>query len=554
MITGPVSDSNQALSLSRMIGRKTVKTSSSARQRSSQLFMPFSGKTGSSESTQLRETELIRPSELRQLPPEASIILAPGTPPILASKAIWFTRTEMQTLVQDARAGAASDQDDVAPASGDDSVSPAGNGGAESVGDVSAVTSDARSPASIPPPDPARSKSSDTLEGAIEEGRFQGSTDSGVDTVGAGDQSETEIAAIGEGEVHSPSDHARPEPGAGLQDKDGTAGELATADKVAPQPPMAPNVTGRDPAAWALAQGWLVGPDDADDASVSGGDSDHRPTSLIEEVTESAGDESAESAETRRQDLAVISVSEDVSPEPCVSPDKRVSHGSEDSTGQGVDPVAEDKSEGEIDAVEEGEAHSSGEHAPQEPDARLQDVNVSAVEPETAGKAPSQPSIAPDSTSRNPEARASAQGRRVGPVDLVDASAPVGDSNFGAVSSGEEARDPADDESDATPASDVDPGLRAAIVNRAVYDSIVTRAVSTKSCPAVEKVLTDPSVEVPAGTQPRVIPPGTLGSGVDHADAWSLVFVPDDGRSPVHRILFDKDGVIVGRVGPYHRA
>ena len=95
--------------------------------------------------------------------------------------------------------------------------------------------------------------------------------------------------------------------------------------------------------------------------------------------------------------------------------------------------------------------------------------------------------------------------------------------------------------------------LRAAIVNRAVYDSIVTRAVSTKSCPVVKKVLADPSVDVPAGTQPRVIPPGTLGSGVDHAAFWSLVFVPDDGRSPVCRILFDKDGAIVGRVGPYHR-
>ena len=92
------------------------------------------------------------------------------------------------------------------------------------------------------------------------------------------------------------------------------------------------------------------------------------------------------------------------------------------------------------------------------------------------------------------------------------------------------------------------------MVNRAVYGSIVTRSDSAKSCPVVVKVLADPSVEVPAGTQPRVIPPGTLGSGVGHAQIWLNVLVSDDGRSPVHRILFDKDGAIVGRVGPYHRA
>ena len=548
VVIGPVTNASQALALSRMIGQKTVTTSSSARQRSSQLFMPFSGKTGSSESTQLRETDLIRPAELRKLPPEAAIILAPGTPPILASKAIWFTRPEMKTLIQDACTSAATDKEHVAAASGEDSVSPTSGGGAMRVGDVSASTSSARDLASIPPSSPgAPSGSTNTLDGAIEERQFQGSTDCGVDNAGAGDQSEAD-------EAHFPSDHARPEPSAGFQDKDGTAGELATADKVVPQPLIVPNATARDPAVWALAQGWLVGPDDADDASVSGGNSDHEPISTKEEVTDSAGDKFVESAETTRQDLAVISVSEGASPDPCVSPDKKASSGSEDSTGQGVDPGAKDQSEAEIDAAEERETPAPSEHAPQEPDARLQDVSVSAVEPETADKAPSQPSIAPDSTGKNPEARSLAQGRRVGPVDAVDAFVSVGESDHGIISSDDEARDPVDGESGASTAPDVDPGLRAAVVNRAVYDSIVTRAVSTKSCPVVEKVLTDPSVEVPAGTQPRVIPAGTLGSGVDHADAWSLVFVPDDGRSPVHRILFDKDGAIFGRVGPYHRA
>ncbi|MDE2773167.1 MAG: type IV secretory system conjugative DNA transfer family protein [Gemmatimonadota bacterium] len=100
IVIGPVSDAQQARSLSQMIGQRTVTTESSARQRSSQLFMPFSGSASSSETTQLRETELIKPAELRQLPPEAAIILATGAPPILASKAIWFTRPDMAALVE----------------------------------------------------------------------------------------------------------------------------------------------------------------------------------------------------------------------------------------------------------------------------------------------------------------------------------------------------------------------------------------------------------------------------------------------------------------------
>ena len=102
MVIGPVLNALQAQELSRMVGRHTVTTYSASRQRSSQSFMPFSGTTGSSESTQLREVDLIQPSELRQLPPEAAIILAVGTAPIMASKAIWFTRADMTKMVEKA--------------------------------------------------------------------------------------------------------------------------------------------------------------------------------------------------------------------------------------------------------------------------------------------------------------------------------------------------------------------------------------------------------------------------------------------------------------------
>ena len=377
VVIGPVTNANQAMALSRMIGQKTVTTSSSARQRSSKLFMPFSGSTGSSEVTQLRETDLIRPAELRQLPPEAAIILAPGTPPILASKAIWFTRPEMQALVQDAWARQASDKDDVAADSADsvDEASPP-------TGDAGEPTPNAPSDSDAPPEFAA------PLDGASEEGRFQDSADSG-DGSGATP------------EVSRPDQVVRP------------AGEAETPDN---------------------------GP----------------------------------------------------------SPDDRVSSVAEVSTEKGSDPDAEDRSEAEIVTAEEDEAHAPSEHTRPGPDGEFQNASASAE------------------------------------VEKVT--------------------NPAGAESVVPAIPDVDPDLGAAIVNRAVYDSIVTKATSLKASQVVDQVLADSSVEVPPGTQPRVIPPGVLGQGIKHADAWSLVFVPDDGRSPVHRILFDKDGTIIGRVGPYHRA
>ncbi|MCY3872693.1 MAG: type IV secretory system conjugative DNA transfer family protein [Rhodobacteraceae bacterium] len=531
VVIGPVTNANQAVALSRMIGQKTVTTSSSARQRSSQLFMPFSGSSGSSETTQLRETDLIRPAELRQLPPEAAIILAPGTAPILASKAIWFTRPEMQALVQDAWARQSSDKDNEAADSVDDSVSLPAGGGTESVDETSASAKDAREPASNPPsesgplPEPV-----DPLDGLVEEGRYQGSADSGSDNAvpemprqdqaargaeeaetpdpgpspddrvfavsevstkqtgdtGAEDQFEAKIGAAEEKETHSPVEHARSGPDGESQDVSASADEPEPADKTPSQPSIAPTATGRDAAAWALAQGWLVDPDETDDAPVSVCCSGDGPTSSEGEVMEML-----------RQDQAAHAAEEVTILDPGLSPDDGVSSASEAPAEPAGDPDVEDQSEEEIAVVEEDEAHSPREHAHPERVSEFQGASVTAEEKVTD-------------------------------------------------SAGEESV------SSATP--DVDPDLGAAIVNRAVYDSIVTKATSLKASQVVDQVLADPSVEFPPGTQPRVIPPGVLGSGVEYADFWSLVFVPDDGRSPVHRTLFDKDGTIVGRVGPYHRA
>ena len=538
VVIGPVTNANQAMALSRMVGQKTVTTSSSARQRSSQLFMPFSGSSGSSETTQIRETDLIRPAELRQLPPEAAIILAPGTPPILASKAIWFTRPEMQTLVEDAFARQTSDKDDVVPGSEDASVSPPAEDGAESVDDASPAADDAGEPAPNTATDSGASReSADSPDGAIEEGKIQAPADlaeesgassagprqaeeaefsgpdpspdekvssvSGVSTEQADepdveDWSEAEMAGAGEEAAHSPSEHAGLETGSEFQDVSVSADERETADKAASQPSTAPAATGRDAAAWALAQGWRVDPDEGDGADVPAGASGDERAFSDEEEADSAAGEFVSVAEVSRQDQVLRPGNEADTPDPGPSPDDRDSSVSEASIEQTGDPDEEDQSGVEIAAAANDAEHSSNEHALPEADMEFQDASASVEEEEVA--------------------------------------------------------DSAGDETVATETPDVDPDLEAVIVNRAVYDSLVTRATSLKSSEVVDRVLADPSVEVPAGTQPRVIGPGVLGKGVEHADAWSLVFVPDDGRSPVHRILFDKDGAIVGRVGPYHRA
>ena len=542
VVIGPVTNANQAMALSRMVGQKTVTTSSSARQRSSQLFMPFSGSSGSSETTQIRETDLIRPAELRQLPPEAAIILAPGTPPILASKAIWFTRPEMQALVQDAFARQAPDEDGVAPGSEDVSVSPPAEDGAESV-DAAPLPADyAGEPSPNPPTDSsAPRESADSLDGAAEEGRVQGSADSGdepdaspagprqdevarrdeeaetpdlgpapdekvpsvsvvsteqADDPDAEDRSEAEIAASEEDEAHSPSEHARPEADSEFEDASVSADGPETTDKAASRPSIAPAATGRDAAAWALAQGWRVDPGEADGATVPAGASEDKAASSDEEAADSAAGEPVAVAEVSRQDQATHRAEEIEPPDPGPSPDARVSSVSEASAEQAGDRDAEDPSEAAIVAAESDADHSSNEHALPEADMEFQDEGTSSEE-EVAN-------------------------------------------------SGEE--------SVSSAASDIDPDLGAAIVNRAIYDSLVTRAASLKSSEVVGQVLAAPSVEVPPGTQPRVIPPDVLGEGVEHTDVWSLVFVPDDGRSPVYRILFDKKGAILGRAGPYHRA
>ncbi|MCY3874296.1 MAG: hypothetical protein OXF88_08385, partial [Rhodobacteraceae bacterium] len=68
------------------------------------------------------------------------------------------------------------------------------------------------------------------------------------------------------------------------------------------------------------------------------------------------------------------------------------------------------------------------------------------------------------------------------------------------------------------------------------------------------RALSEPFLRQPQGTSVRIVLPNVLGPGIDHPDCLSIVFIPDDRSSPIHRILVDESGKIAGTAGPYCRA
>ena len=99
-IMGPVSSRTSATEISAMIGRRHVCVRTGSTSSSTQVMSMTGGSVSSSEQEQLREVPVISPTEISQLPTHASIITATGRKPILASKAIWFTRRDMQGRVR----------------------------------------------------------------------------------------------------------------------------------------------------------------------------------------------------------------------------------------------------------------------------------------------------------------------------------------------------------------------------------------------------------------------------------------------------------------------
>ena len=113
---------------------------------------------------------------------------------------------------------------------------------------------------------------------------------------------------------------------------------------------------------------------------------------------------------------------------------------------------------------------------------------------------------------------------------------------------GEESAEP---ETGRTSSSSAMDAVASGIVTHAVYSAIIQRSHPVRSQPFVDAVLNRPDVTIPPGTVAKVILPSALGDGVEHADSWSLVFVPEDGCSPIQRIVIKTDGTIIERCGPY---
>ncbi len=395
LVVGPVSDARQAQELSRMVGRHTVTTSSASNQRSSQLFMPFSGTSGTSESKQLRELELIQPSELRQLPPEAAIILAAGTAPIMASKAIWFTRTDMREMVDRAKSGP---EPEVPPVT-------------DSPGQDAPIAKDGSARPDVP--------DSHSVGPAEEQGVF-------------------------------------------VQDKSAAALTNAAADQgwIGPEINASGGMVGKEPESGSPPGG------DADDG-------EDRPKQREGICEDADGPQSA--AGSRGPDSSVSS-----SPDANEEADRDQSGGNSEDVAEDVGPATGEDSDAVL-----ASARNAGDRTVVK--ARVFGEGTENNESETGLDKP------------------------ISAMDVVAAG----------------------------------------IVNRALYTAIVQRSLPTASNAIAEAVLARPDVEIPRGTSARIIRPMALGSGVEHAEMWSLVFVPDDGCSPIHRIVFETDGTIVTRLGPY---
>ena len=100
VVIGPVSAKTSASDLSAMLGTRTIRVMTESRTSSSQVMARVSGSVSRAEQEQLRDVPLLSPTEIARLPRHAAVILAPGSKPVLATKAIAFTRPDMASRVR----------------------------------------------------------------------------------------------------------------------------------------------------------------------------------------------------------------------------------------------------------------------------------------------------------------------------------------------------------------------------------------------------------------------------------------------------------------------
>ncbi len=91
----------RARELSNILGKHTVSVKTQSDTTSNAKYQLFSGQTSAGQSEQIREIPLLTQTEISQLPLHSSLIFTRKTKPILASKAIYFTRKDMNKRVRE---------------------------------------------------------------------------------------------------------------------------------------------------------------------------------------------------------------------------------------------------------------------------------------------------------------------------------------------------------------------------------------------------------------------------------------------------------------------
>ena len=99
-VISAVGSSRTASDIITMLGRRTLRTRVQGSSSSSPVMTPMGGSVSSSEQEQIREVSLMSAATLGQLPAHGALIFTRRTRPILATKAVYFTRENMAKRVK----------------------------------------------------------------------------------------------------------------------------------------------------------------------------------------------------------------------------------------------------------------------------------------------------------------------------------------------------------------------------------------------------------------------------------------------------------------------
>lgn len=99
-ILGAIQSSQHSNEIANMLGKDTIAVKTKVNSSSDAKYQMFSGQLSSGENEQVKEISLMNQSDLGKLPKVAALIMTRDLPPILGSKAVYFTRPEMRDQIK----------------------------------------------------------------------------------------------------------------------------------------------------------------------------------------------------------------------------------------------------------------------------------------------------------------------------------------------------------------------------------------------------------------------------------------------------------------------